>query len=273
MIKADLSYSKYLLIAGICLIFFTFFGKKSKEDHKYIRNYDEIKESGVLKVATEYNSTSFYVDGDTLAGFHYSLIHAFAKSKNLEVEIVPVMGFDERLKGLNQGIYDVIAYNMPITTVLKDSISFTIPILLDKQVLVQRHNTAKNDSTYIDSQLKLAGQTIHIVKGSPSRLRIENMGNEIGDTIYISEVDKYGPEQLIAMVAHGDIDYVVCEKEIVDALIDSFPNIDAKTEIGFPQFHGWAVNKQSTELLDSINHWLTNYKKTKEFTSLYKKHY
>ena len=212
MIKADLSYSKYLLIAGICLLFFTFFGKKSKEDHKHIRNYEEIKESGVLRVATEYNSTSFFVDGDTLAGFHYSLINTFAKTHDLQVEIVPMMSFDERLEGLNEGSFDIIAYNMPINMVLKDSILFTLPILLDKQVLVQRCKETKDDSTYIDSQLKLAGQTIHIVKGSPIRLRLENMGNEIGDTIYISEVDKYGPEQLIAMVAHGDIDYAVCEK-------------------------------------------------------------
>ena len=183
------------------------------------------------------------------------------------------MSFDERLEGLNEGSFDIIAYNMPINMVLKDSILFTLPILLDKQVLVQRCKETKDDSTYIDSQLKLAGQTIHIVKGSPIRLRLENMGNEIGDTIYISEVDKYGPEQLIAMVAHGDIDYAVCEKEIVDALLDSFPTIDAKTEIGFPQFHGWAVNKTSTELLDSLNFWLTNYKKSREFATLYRKYF
>ncbi len=274
MIKADLSQSKYLLIAGICLLVFTFINKKKeKEDIQPSRDLQEIMSDGVLKVATEYNSSAFYVDGDTLSGFHYSLINKFAKEQNLEVEITPIMSVEERIHGLELGNFDVIACNTPISSGYKDSILFTTPILLDQQVLVQRKKRNEDDSIYIDSQVKLAERTIHLVKGSDARLRLNNIIKEIGDTIYINEIEKYGTEQLIAMVAHGDIDYAVCEKETVEALRDSFPNIDAETEIGFAQFQGWAVNKNSLELLDSLNSWLNRYKKSKEFNALLKKHY
>ena len=73
---------------------------------------------------------------------------------------------------------------------------------------------------YIHSQLELARKTLHVVKGSPVLLRIHNLSNEIGDTIYIQEVEKYGPEQLLAMVAHGDIDYTVCDESIAQASIN-----------------------------------------------------
>ena len=63
------------------------------------------------------------------------------------------------------------------------------------------------------NQLDLAQKTLHVVKGSPSILRIQNLGNEIGDTIYIKEIEKYGSEQLISLVAHGDIDYAVCDRK------------------------------------------------------------
>ena len=86
--------------------------------------------------------------------------------------------------------------------------------MLNKQVLVQRKEIGENDSLYIRTQLDLAQRTLHVVKGSPSILRIQNLGNEIGDTIYIKEIDKYGSEQLISMVAHGDIDYAVCDESI-----------------------------------------------------------
>lgn len=90
------------------------------------------------------------------------------------------------------------------------------------------------------------------MKGSPSILRIRNLGNEIGDTIYIKEIDKYGSEQLISLVAHGDIDYAVCDESIARAVTDSIPQIDINTDISFTQFYSWGVSKQSPVLLTAL---------------------
>lgn len=184
-------------------------------------DYADIIREGVLRVATEYNSISFYVDGDTVAGFNYELIQAFGRDKGLRVDISPYMSFEDRLRGLSEDRYDVIAYGILATSKLKDSLLLTSPIVLNKQVLVQRKATVENDSLYIRSQLDLAQKTLHVIKGSPSILRIQNLGNEIGDTIYIKEIEKYGPEQLISLVAHGDIDYAVCDESIAQAAADS----------------------------------------------------
>ncbi|TGY08404.1 transporter substrate-binding domain-containing protein [Bacteroides acidifaciens] len=237
------------------------------------RDYAAIAKEGILRVATEYNSTSFYVDGDTISGFHYELIEAFARDKGLKAEIMPFMSFEERLKGLADGRFDVIAFGILATSELKDSLLLTTPIVLNKQVLVQRKETEESDSLYIRSQLDLAQRTLHVVKGSPSILRIRNLGNEIGDTIYIKEIEKYGPEQLISLVAHGDIDYAVCDESIARAVADSLPQIDINTAISFTQFYSWAVSKQSPILLDSLNTWLDRFQQEKEYRKLYKKYY
>ena len=140
-------------------------------------------------------------------------------------------------------------------------------------VIFERRENGENDSLYIRNQLDLAGRTLHVVKGSPSILRIQNLGNEIGDTIYIKEIDKYGSEQLISMVAHGDIDYAVCDESIARAAADSIPQIDINTAISFTQFYSWAVSKQSPALLDSLNTWLDKFQKEKEYQKIYKKYY
>ena len=145
--------------------------------------------------------------------------------------------------------------------------------MLNKQVLVQRKATVENDSLYIRSQLDLAQKTLHVIKGSPSILRIQNLGNEIGDTIYIKEIEKYGPEQLISLVAHGDINYAVCDESIAQAAADSLPQIDINTAISFTQFYSWAVSKQSPVLLDSLNAWLDRFQKEEEYQKIYKKYY
>ena len=246
---------------------------KEEKPSGHPRDYAAIAKEGILRVATEYNSISFYVDGDTISGFHYELIEAFARDKGLEARITPIMSFDERLKGLSEGHYDVIAFGILATSALKDSLLLTSPIVLNKQVLVQRKETGEDDSLYIYSQLDLAQRTLHVVKGSPSILRIQNLGNEIGDTIYIKEIEKYGPEQLISMVAHGDIDYAVCDESIAQAVADSLPQIDINTAISFTQFYSWAVSKQSPVLLDSLNTWLDAFQKEEEYQKIYKKYY
>lgn len=267
--------TRYLLlvIAVLAVIFSFRYCRKPEKPVGHPRDYAAIAKEGILRVATEYNSIGFFVDGDTISGFHYELIQAFARDKGLKAEITPLMSFDERLKGLSEGRYDVIAYGILATSELKDSLLLTSPIFLNKQVLVQRKEREENDSLYIRSQLDLARRTLHVVKGSPSILRIQNLGNEIGDTIYIKEIEKYGSEQLIALVAHGDIDYAVCDESIARTAADSLPQIDINTAISFTQFYSWGVSKQSPVLLDSLNTWLDKFQQGEEYQKIYQKYY
>ena len=205
---------KYIILGAVAALVATFLLPKKEIRKGHPRDYAEIVADGTLLAATEYNSISFYVDGDTLSGFHYELIEAFARDHGLKVAITPEMSFNERLEGLADGKFDVIAYGILL---------LTSPIVLNRQVLVQRKPASPDDSLFIKSQLDLAGKTLNVVKGSPSILRIRNLGNEIGDTIYIKEIEKYGSEQLIALVAHGDIDYAVCDESIARAAADSLP--------------------------------------------------
>ncbi|WP_291530759.1 transporter substrate-binding domain-containing protein [Bacteroides sp. UBA939] len=262
---------KYGIMGIIAALVATFFLKKEKPQG-HPRDYAQIATEKVIRAATEYNSISYYVDGDTLSGFHYELIEAFAHGHGWKVDITPEMSFEKRLEGLANGKFDVIAYSIPVNSELKDSLLLTVPIILNKEVLVQRKSTSPTDSLYIKSQLDLARKTLYVVKGSPAILRIRNLGNEIGDTIYTEEIEKYGPEQLISLVAHGDIDYAVCDESIARAAADSLPQIDINTSIGFTQFYSWGVSKQSPVLLDSLNAWIDTFRKSDEFELIYRKY-
>ena len=236
------------------------------------RSYEEIIRSGVLRAVTEYNSISYHAQADSIGGLHYELLQAFAESKGLKTEITPEMSVEKRIEGIQLGIYDLLANNVLISSERKDSLLFTSPILLSRQVLVQRKPTEMNDQNYINSLLDLAGKTVHVVKESPSILRIHNLSNEIGDTIYIKEIEKYGQEQLLAMVAAGDIDYAVCDESIALTAANDLPRLDFETTISFTQFYSWGVTKENTILLDSLNAWLDSFKQTEAFQKLLKKY-
>ncbi|MDR1004658.1 MAG: transporter substrate-binding domain-containing protein [Prevotellaceae bacterium] len=266
-------YWKYFALCLAGAIVYTFVFGRKEAPQPSPRDYPAIAREGVLRAATEYNSISYYVDGDTLSGFYYELIHSFARHHRWRLELTPEMSIRTRLSGLATGKFDVIAYGIPTTNELKDSLLLTIPIVRHKQVLVQRKAASPADSLFVKSQLELAGRTLHVVEGSPAILRIRNLSREIADTIYVSEVSHYGPEQLVAMVAHGDIDYAVCDEHIARALADSMPQIDINTDISFTQLYSWGVSKQSPILLDSLNHWLETYMRSDTYRQLYRRYH
>ncbi len=140
-------------------------------------------------------------------------------------------------------------------------------------MLVQRKKVEGDSVPFINNQLDLAKKTLYTVENSPALLRIENLSNEIGDTIYTKEIEKYGSEQLMALVAHKEIDYAVCDENVARALVDSFPQLDINTQISFTQLCTWAVNKKSQQLADSLNSWLDSFMKTTEFEELYNNYY
>lgn len=267
-------YLKYGMMGVIAVALSAILFKPQSQENvsQTTRDYEEIIRSGVLLAVTEYNSISFHAEEDTVIGLHYELLQAFAKEKGLTIEITPEMSMEARAKGLQNGTFDILANNVLISTDRKDSILFTHPILLSRQVLVQRKPQGENDTTYIKSLLELANKTVHIVKGSPSIFRIQNLSNEIGDTIYIQEIERYGQEQLLAMVANKDIDYAICDENIALTTIHNMPELDIETAISFTQFYSWGVNKENTILLDSLNAWLDSYKQTTAFQQLIKKY-
>lgn len=266
-------YLKYGIMGIIAaIVSFLFIKPEKKEVESTVRSYEEIIQSGVLKAITEYNAFSFHAQEDTVSGFHYELIKAFAKSKNLTVEIIPEMSLEKRIQGVESGEYDILANNVLKTSNRKDSIQYTHPIFLSKEVLVQRKPQNENDSCYIHSLLDLSNKTLHLVKNSSSIYRIQNVIFEIGDTIFIEEIEKYGPEQLIAMIANGEIDYTVCDESIAQAAIKNFPQIDIETAVSFTQFYSWGVKKNNTELLDTLNAWIDDFTQTPAFEKLVKKY-
>lgn len=268
MIKKALRY--FVTIIGLSVIIVLLFSKKVTREQFAPRDFDEIVKSGTLRAVTGYNAINLHYSDDTISGFDYELLHAFAHDKKLKLDITPVASFNERFEGITSGRFDILASSTPVTSQLKDTLNFSRALLLNRQVLVQRND---KDSLYIKNQLELANKTIHLVKNSPAMVRIHNLMSEIGDTIYVQEIERYGAEQLLAMVSAGDINYAVCDENVAKASIKEFSNLDIKTDIGFTQFYSWGVNKHSSALLDTLNSWLDNYLQSKAYKKLYKKYF
>ena len=237
------------------------------------RDYAEIRKEGVLRLVTEYNPSGYYVAGDTIEGFQYELSRAIAAISGLEVQTHLEMSLAESFDMLRGKRCDVIARNIPITSEVREDFLFTEPIVLDKQVLVQRTEKANGGIPPIRNQIDLVQKTLYIPKNSPALLRLHNLAHEIGDTIFVKEDDRYSAEQLAIMVARGDIDYAVCDRQTARLSKDRLPEIDTDTDISFTQLQSWAVRKDSPALCDSLNSWFSQIKKNGVYDEIYGRYY
>lgn len=237
------------------------------------RDYPEISQEGVLRVVTEYNPTGYFVDGDTILGFQYELCQAIARVSGLEVQMQLEMTLDKSFDLLNRQAVDVIARNIPITTEVKEHYLFTEPIILNRQVLVQRTAKANHDIQPIRNQLHLGKKTLYLPKNSPALLRLRNLEHEIGDTIYVHEDELYSDEQLIIQVAKGDIDFAVCNQQNAEQLLNQYPEIDIQTDISFTQLESWVMRSDSPLLRDSLNCWLERLKADGTYKKIYNQYY
>ena len=260
------------VLLGACITY-VWYSRRPKTPEYHPRDYEEIAQEGILRATMEYSAIDMHAAGDTVAGFYYEMIEAFARDHGLQVAISPEMSLETRMKGIFSGRFDIVAHGIPTTSELKDTLLLSTPILLNRLILVQRRPLTLEDSMkYIDSQLDLAGKTVHSATGPSVLMRVAHLSEEIGDTILVEEEPLYGNEQLISMVAHGDIDYVVCEENIATIAADSLPQIDIHLPIGFTQFYSWGLNKKSPALLDTINVWLEGYLKSREYRALRRKY-
>ncbi|MCM1451225.1 MAG: transporter substrate-binding domain-containing protein [Clostridium sp.] len=207
-----------------------------------------------LDVAIEMAPGIYSLAGDTVIGRDYSLLLKMSSEIGRPVKFHPFVPLGHALAGLRDGDYDIVAASLPATADLRDSFLLSDPVYLDREVLVQRLDSASVPA--ITSQLQLAKDTIWLAADSPFAQRIKNLSQEIGDTIYVLQSPQYSAEHLVILVAKGKIRLAVVNESIAARMAKDYPQIDASTPISFTQFQAWALRKGNDSLASIINAWL-----------------
>lgn len=244
-----------------------------KDVRSRIHDLPSIMESGRLSVLTDSSRLGFSVKGDSVFGFQYEIIKAFADTLGLELVITEQNDFQANLEDIKSGDYDIIANFIPITTEWKKDAVFTKPLLISRQVLVQRIINDSTQSIKITNQLQLADDSIYIPLHSPFKMRLKNLSNEIANNINIFEMKNVSSEQLVRMVSNGNIKYTICDEKSASRLKLQYPNINVSLPIGFEQQLGWVVHPQSTLLLEKLNNFLDDFMYSSAYWKIYRKYY
>ena len=213
----------------------------------------QMKDSGELVVLTLYSSTSYFIYRGQEMGFQYELSEQFAKSLGLKLRIEVARNVPDLVRKLRNGEGDMIAYNLPITKELKDSVTYCGEEVVTHQVIVQRTG---GKGKVLTDVTQLVGKEVYVKPGKYFD-RLTNLNKELGGGIKIRKVeaDSITVEDLITQVYQGKIDYTVCDNDLARLNTTYYPNLDIRLPISFDQRASWAVRKECPLLAEAANKW------------------
>jgi len=221
------------------------------------RDFEEIKESGTLRMITRYSSNTYFLNQGLEWGFEYELVKEFAKTHDLTLDVVVVEPEQNPYDMLNNGIGDVIAANYTITPARKQYVAFTQPYNLVEQILIFS-DVLKNPPSSVE---EMADRNIPITVRSNSSYfqRLQNL-QQAGIAVDIQlEPNKKDTESLLFEVAQGRHLATVADDNIFQAVSIYMNGLMKGPVIAQNDTIGWAVRKNADDLKEQMNTFLNQH--------------
>jgi membrane-bound lytic murein transglycosylase F len=272
-----------LVIAAFIAVSFVFMlgkNQKAKKNTEKINVLERIIERDTLIALTNYNSISYFSYRGRPMGFQYDMLTLFANYLGVELRIIINNDLETAFEKLNSHECDVLAINLAVTKDRAEKVSFAAAYGQTRQVLIQKKplgwekmTNKKINSYLIRNQLDLANRKVHVQSKSAFAERLKNLSDEIGANIDILEVENHDVEQLIRLVAKGEISYTVADENVARLNQTYYPQIDIATPVSFPQRMAWAVAKDADQFLSKLNSWVYTFKNGPMYALLYNKYF
>ena len=221
-------------------------------DHKSHSHLAVAQLPDTLIVGTLYSPTSYFYYKEDTMGYEYERVCNFAKDKGIGIRFIVASNMEAAIAMLDSGTIDLIAYEIPITAEYKNRVISCGTENITHQILVQPRS-----DTLITDVTQLVGRNVYVEKNSKYEARLRNLDNEIGGGINIHTIDEDTliTEDLVEMVADGELPLTVVDSDIARLNRTYYKNIDISLEVSFPQRSAWAVKKGNQWLADSITQW------------------
>ncbi len=224
------------------------------------RDFASIREEGVIRLITRYNSLSYFLHHGRERGFEYEFLKAFAKEHGLRVEVVIPGENEHPIDLLNSGRGDVIAANFTVTPERASLIGFSQPYNLVSQVVVVHADAAGNYRTPQD----LAGLEVHVRRSSSYYTALRDLQDEGVDVRIVTVPETIDTEALMGKVAAGTIPATVADDNLFLATRKSMPELAEGPVISAANEVAWGVRANAVALRQTMDAWLADHFRIRE---------
>ncbi len=260
-----LSPKRFLVLLLASSFFLGACAKRGEE--KRGKALERILRTGAIAVATRNNGHCYYTYRGQEMGFEYDMAKAFAEFLGVELVVDVSKTWKQLLPSLGKEEVDVVAASMTITPSRQRSADFSKGYLpVQQMVLTHKDNKAIKG---IDN---LAGQTVYVRGGTSYEERLRTL-KERGLDVTIKVVEDIPTEDLIAVLARGEIEVTVADSNVALLNRRYYPDIRIAFPLEKPESLGWAVKKGEKALLDKINEFLDSIQQDGTFKEMYNRYY
>ena len=179
------------------------------------------------------------------------LTASFARSLNLQPELVYVDSFGQLIPYLLAGKGDVIAANFTVTRKRKEIVAFTVPVIQSREQLVSRSGAAK-----IKNISDLKNKTIAVQKNTSY---VETLDAILKKHPQINKQvlsDNLSTDEVIDLLASKKIDFSILDSNLLESASEYRNDFSVMLDVTDERAISLALRQDNPELLDEINRYL-----------------
>lgn len=209
-------------------------------------------ERSVLRVGTLYGPQIYVSTGQGLSGFDYEMAEKFAQYLDKPLKMIPYNSIAELYKALEKEDIDIIAAGMTDTLARREQFRLGPPLYQVDQVLVYKEGNKP------DKDLNLLGEGLTILADSSFVDTMTSLKQDHPQLNWHLVSDK-DSEELLEMVARGDINYTVADSSALQINRRFLPELRIARVLQQEQNVVWLLAPRHTDKLMSqlLDFWDT----------------
>jgi len=231
---------------------------------------EQIKDDGVLLVATRNSPTTYYEGPDGPTGFEYDLVSLFAKELNVKVKIITPSNLADILSLVSQEQVHFAAAGLTVTDSRKDWVRFSPSYQTITQQLVYRMGAGNRRPKKLKD---IVGKHVEVVADSSHVEQLEELQAAQPNLEWV-ENPELDSDELLNLVWEQVIDYSVADSNEVKLNKRFYPELKAAFDISKPQDLAWAfpISKDDS-LYNAANDFIKKIKESGELSILLNRYY
>ncbi len=200
-----------------------------------------VLDEGVIRVGTNYGPTTYYNGVSGRQGFEYELAKGFADYIGVELEVYPFYSLNDLFPQLSNQHLDIVAAGITMTPQRISQFDFG-PAYQDvsQKVVFLQGNRRPRNIEQLDGDL-------WVVSGSSHAESL--MQSAVPDSLNWQQTDERDAEELLELVAQGELDYTVADSNILALMRRRYPQLSIGFTLVQEQGVGWAINRQGDDAL------------------------
>ena len=232
---------------------------------------DGLLERRYIRALVLYNKTNFFYDGPQPRGITYEALKEFEKfinqklntgAKPVHLVFIPVTR-EEVLQRMQDGRGDLAASNIPIVPELQQSLDFSDPVRERAREVIVTGPSAPPITSLDD----LSGKEVYVRKVSRYWRNLERLNERLRSegkpTVILKEADaNLEDEDVLDMVNAGLVGMTVMDDLIAGFWAKVYDGLAVHNDISIADEDkiGWAVQKNTPQLLSLINEFVKDHK-------------